>query len=944
MLKGSTTIFSAGSFQFQTKHLLVIAVLAMAFTCALIMRFYPAKYGFYLNEFDPYFDYRATQYIIDHGLNAYWHWHDTMSWYPEGRDVPSTSQSALHITAAYMYKIFGGGSSLLDFTIVFPAVIGSLTVIVLFALVRVLGGTSAGLFSALLFAFSPAIIQRGNLGWFKSEPLGLFFGLLAMYLFISAMKHKEIKYAIPKAVAGGLILGLANGAWGGIQYFSIPATLFFIALPFFRKDLTIPMYVAIAFTIFTLISATAFPRPGLSFTLGLPGIAMLAGTLFLVIAFFLRKIGKPQQYVRNTAFLLIAFVVVGVGFILGGPYVSPTFRYIKSINPFASQSDALVQSVAEHFTPSVADYFTDFSVILMFAGIGIWLAFKRRDDISIFALIMGLTGVWVSATFARLLVYASVGIIVLAGLGLFEVTRSVMAYREASATQSTAARSMVATREERRKMEFAGRGQTTASKATRIGFVAVLIMMLSIPMFYPTNSNWISSADVPAAIANGGTGYRLQTNDWTDAMTWISKNTPSHSVVAAWWDYGYWITALGNRTTLADNATINSTRIATIAKMLISPEQSGIKIAQDLKADYILVYSVGQIRFYGTTNSTHGNTTTPERIPLYVLGQGGDESKKQWFMRIGGFDETQFIERDGVTPTPAFWNSTLLGKLFPFDASSYVSFGQGGSIQNIQPKYQQGLTGLYTKHVKYPTSYDPNQPLQLVYSSPSYNNNDNPMFGIFIYKVNHNYVPHPQGNPYAPPPKSTPTQQTTSTTPSPNLTVPAAQKAVIDTTQGTVEVEFYPNAAPKHVQNFIDLANKGFYDGTLFHRIIPGFVIQGGDPNTKGNSTDRGKWGQGGPNYTIPAEFNDIPHSRGILSMARSSDPNSAGSQFFIVLDNNTSTSALNHQYTVFGKVIKGMDVVDKIAALPTFKSGTYIDQPINPNDAKIISVKIVPR
>src|SRR5574338_1672290 len=199
MLEGSRTIFAAGRFQFQTRHLLVIAVLALAFSSAMIMRFYPVKYGFVLNEFDPYFDYRATQYILDNGLDAYWHWHDDMSWYPDGRDVPATSQSVLHITAAYLYMAFGGGSSLLDFTIVFPAVMGSLTVIVVFALVRVLGGTTAGLFSAMLFAFSPSIIQRGNLGWFKSEPLGLFFGLLAMYLFISAIKHREAKYAIAKA-------------------------------------------------------------------------------------------------------------------------------------------------------------------------------------------------------------------------------------------------------------------------------------------------------------------------------------------------------------------------------------------------------------------------------------------------------------------------------------------------------------------------------------------------------------------------------------------------------------------------------------------------------------------------------------------------------------------------------------------------------------------------
>ena len=111
MFEGTRPLFRAGSFEFQTKHLLVIGVLVLAFTSALIIRFYPVKYGFYLNEFDPYFDYRATKFIIDNGLEAYWQWHDTMSWYPEGRDIPSTSQVALHITSAYLYSIFGAGSS-----------------------------------------------------------------------------------------------------------------------------------------------------------------------------------------------------------------------------------------------------------------------------------------------------------------------------------------------------------------------------------------------------------------------------------------------------------------------------------------------------------------------------------------------------------------------------------------------------------------------------------------------------------------------------------------------------------------------------------------------------------------------------------------------------------------------------------------------------------------
>src|SRR5437764_12855301 len=130
MLEGNKTLFRKAGFEFILRHLLVFGVLFLAFTTVFIMRSYPAKYGFYLNEFYPYFDYRATKYIVDHGLNAYWKWHDTMSWYPEGRDIAKTSQSGLHIVAAFVYSAFGRGTSLLDFTIALPVVMGSLTTII----------------------------------------------------------------------------------------------------------------------------------------------------------------------------------------------------------------------------------------------------------------------------------------------------------------------------------------------------------------------------------------------------------------------------------------------------------------------------------------------------------------------------------------------------------------------------------------------------------------------------------------------------------------------------------------------------------------------------------------------------------------------------------------------------------------------------------------------
>ena len=138
-------------------------------------------------------------------------------------------------------------------------------------------------------------------------------------------------------------------------------------------------------------------------------------------------------------------------------------------------------------------------------------------------------------------------------------------------------------------------------------------------------------------------------------------------------------------------------------------------------------------------------------------------------------------------------------------------------------------------------------------------------------------------------------------------------KAIIKTKFGEMEIAFFPDKAPKHVENFITLAKSGFYNGTIFNRVIPGFMIQGGDPNTKDPKKPE-TYGMGGPGHHVNAEFNDTPHRRGVLSMARTNDPDSAGSQFFIVVKDSNS---LDGQYTVFGEVVKGMEVADKIVNLP---------------------------
>jgi len=158
----------------------------------------------------------------------------------------------------------------------------------------------------------------------------------------------------------------------------------------------------------------------------------------------------------------------------------------------------------------------------------------------------------------------------------------------------------------------------------------------------------------------------------------------------------------------------------------------------------------------------------------------------------------------------------------------------------------------------------------------------------------------------------------------------AESKAVIETKFGNIELKFFPEIAPNHVNNFIELAKKGFYDGTTFHRVIPGFMIQGGDPNSK--NPDKSQHGMGGPGYTVKAEFNEKPHKRGIVSMARAGHPDSAGSQFFICV---ADAPFLDRQYTVFGEVVSGMDVADKIVSQPR-------DRKDNPNERIEMKIRIV--
>ncbi|MBR74449.1 MAG: hypothetical protein CL872_05895, partial [Dehalococcoidaceae bacterium] len=767
------------------QHLLVIGILILSVSISMLIRSTPASYGLELFEFDPFFNYRATEYILENGLNEYFEWIDDKSWYPYGRNVSETSQVTLHISTSILYQLFGFNSSLYDFTILFPMIIGSLSAVVVFAFVRVLGGTSAGLFAALIFAISAPIFSRGLIGWFKSEPLGLFLAFIAMYLFISGLKFNKGKISLIKLSTAGFFLSLGLSAWGGILFFVLGIALFYFLIPFFKNDKNFLIWACPTFSISLILFSLMFERSSM-LIIGYAGIVILLPTIFVIVSELIKHYSSESTKVRNCIILLVSLVVSGVSLFNSGQFGSPSFRYLNAINPFLTTTDPLTDSVAEHMTTSLNLQFTFLSVFMVFGLIGIWILFSKKSklktDMRLFSILIGIIAIYVSSSFVRLELFASVAIIILGSIGLASMLEQILAQKN--------------------------------NYIAKIIFPIVILALFVIPVTMPENNSWLDWADFPPSILSGGSTFSQHaSNDWLATTTWIKENVPEDAVIASWWDYGYWITTLGERTTLVDNSTLidwaikkmgytlittpnnswnilnshytedispylgekniiewggetqsdfilnytvrnffddpskNYNELSSKEKKLIDDyiaekgtddcniimksnaqklgvsEQFCHPLTKGMNADYILIYLAGERFYISDTN-----------IPLYTLEGGGDESKKTWFAKISNHQVSKFVQSDNITPTDYYLEESTLGVLTPFSIVKFVEPNTGRTFDEFAP----GFVPVYAVNMK--LTQPDTDPYILVYASPSfYSEQPGVMSAVLIYKINNNY-------------------------------------------------------------------------------------------------------------------------------------------------------------------------------------------------------------
>ena len=272
------------------------------------------------------------------------------------------------------------------------------------------------------------------------------------------------------------------------------------------------------------------------------GILLIIPTIFLVICIFIQKISKDEHKIRNGLILLFSILIIGSFLVTISEELDilpvPSFRYLNALNPFLTTLDPLTDSVAEHATTSIQLSFFFHSILLIFSGIGAWFLLSKkisssiifeRNDMRVFVLIMGITGVYVSSAFIRLEVFASISLIFLTSIGLSILIKEIF------------------------KINLSKK----KNYSLKISSITIILILFTIPLVYPTTSNWINSVDFPPTILTGGTSYP-PSNDWIETLEWIKLNTPEDSIVASWWDYGYWISTVAERTTLIDNATLST--------------------------------------------------------------------------------------------------------------------------------------------------------------------------------------------------------------------------------------------------------------------------------------------------------------------------------------------------------------------------------------------------
>jgi len=694
----------------------IILILFVAFTARILpMRWEIPTGQIHLNEYDPYYQYSITNYMVQNGLFSPYtdHWINTQQWFPNGLDM-SMSLPALPMTAAALYQVvsfLGVHVDLMSFCALLAAALGTLSCLILYFIGKDIGGRAVGLFAALSLALAPSFLQRSSLGFFDTEIPGILGLLCFIFLFLRALDPKRsLRGNLIYSIGAGLALAYFICGWGAAYYvLGLTALFAFILVISKRYDRRLLISYSISMGLGLLI-ATQFPIIGLHYLTTAPVLLVAGVFVVLLMAEFQHHniVGSAKNKMLITVATLAAVFVSIIPLWYSGYLGSIAGKFVTVILPSVRENSPLIASVAEHRVTAWANLYVELGICILFFLVGLYFTLKNPTNRNIFLLIFGATGLYFGASMVRLLAIFAPAFALLMAVGIISILTPFMTMLKETPN--------IATKTKRKLLHV-------NKKYSCLGILLIFIILMTqfalapSPSYFSETSNekymprTFATAYMPTSI--NAAGLPLVPPEpmpqWLSMLSYTNNKLHSTDVVVAWWDYGYWLSIMGDVTTLADNATIDADQIENLGFIYMSTEEQALKMISEKygqkNVQYILVFE--SIYVYPTEESPTGYYAFPYNL--------GDEGKWIWMARISGGAHDRLTNEGFMVSDNTWTDEHAFGKSSDYGGWEWNDQGMNTLIYKLLTTTEHA----YAKnHSKFVTATS--QEVPLIYFKPEY--------------------------------------------------------------------------------------------------------------------------------------------------------------------------------------------------------------------------------
>lgn len=670
----TTSWFTRSEFVFQA--LILGAICIEAF---MVRLFSVVRYESVIHEFDPWFNFRSTKYLVTEGFYNFHNWFDDASWYPLGRYIGGTLYPGLMWTAAVVYQFFNFFHftvNIRNVCVLLAPFMASATCIATYALTSEAWNGSAGILAAAFISIAPGYISRSVAGSYDNEAVAIFALTFCFYLWVKAVKTGSMMWGAMSAL--GYFYMVAG--WGGYIFIInlIPAHVLvcIIAGRYSHR-----LYVAYCtfYLLGTLLSMNIqfvqfipVSSPEHLAAFGVFGLLQVYNGFFYV-----RSLVPPAHLkVVGRWFLLSILASIGILILLlaSGAIPALTGRLLSLLG--ATSNIAIVKSVSEHQPSPWTTFFFDLHCLVFLVPVGLYFCFDQLTDANLFVSLYVLFASYFASIMVRLVLVLTPAVCVLAGIGASVTLQTYFDVLTTKENQKTITNQQnIAKNDPDAAARLAARRRVRVPRVSRPIGLLVVVGLTILFSFFVIHCNWVTSSaySSPSIVlqANQGDGSRVIFDDFREAYNWLKHNTAPNARILSWWDYGYQITGMGNRTVIVDNNTRNNTHIATVGLVMASTEERAYPVLQQLDVDYLLVIFGGRIGY-----------------------SSDDINKFLWMVRISGgiypeVVETDYFSEHGQyrvdnTASARMTNSLMYKMCYYRFGEVYTVYGKGGGFDRVR--------------------------------------------------------------------------------------------------------------------------------------------------------------------------------------------------------------------------------------------------------------------